>query len=72
MSRVHSRRDFLKFAPPTIAPLSLARSVAAQNPIQPGATTNPATNKPVGGAGITPGPGLAAHDAREIAVPAKG
>ncbi len=71
MSWVHSRRNFLKFAPPTFALLSLARSVAAQNPPQGGATTNPNTNKQAGaggggfgggGGGGGMGPGPAAHD----------
>lgn len=71
MSWVHSRRNFLKFAPPTFALFSLARSVAAQNPPQGGTTTNPNSNRPagsggggggLGGGGIAPGPGPAAHD----------
>ena len=71
MSRVHSRRNFLLFAPATIAFLSLARSVAGQNPPQNGSTSNPNANRPAGGGGlgggfggggIAPGPGPAAHD----------
>lgn len=71
MSRVHSRRKFLLFAPGAVALFSMAQSAHAQNPPQGGSTTNPTTNKPVGGGGggfggggggggLAPGP--AGHD----------
>lgn len=66
MSPDHSRRNFLKFAPGTIALFSMAQAALAQNPPQGG--TNPTGNRPPGsggggggfGHGMAPGP--AGHD----------
>jgi hypothetical protein len=66
MSPDQSRRNFLKFAPGTIALLSMAQAVLAQNPPQGG--SNPTGNRPPGsggggggfGHGMSPGP--AGHD----------
>jgi hypothetical protein len=65
MSPDRSRRNFLKFAPGTIALFSMAQAALAQNPPQGG--SNPTGNRPPGsgggggyGHGIPPGP--AGHD----------
>jgi hypothetical protein len=66
MSPDRSRRNFLKFAPGTIALFSMAQAVVAQNPPQGG--PNPTGNRPPGsgggggglGHGMPPGP--AGHD----------
>jgi hypothetical protein len=68
MTLDHSRRNFLKFAPGTVALFSMARSIFAQNPPPGGATTIPTGTKPSGsggggggyGGGMAPGP--AGHD----------
>jgi hypothetical protein len=68
MSRVHSRRNFLLFAPAAVAPFFMARGVFAQNPPQGGQSGNPNPNRPLGiggGGGFGGGamaPGPAARD----------
>ena len=66
MSPDHSRRNFLKFAPGTIALLSIARGALAQN-APPGGPANPTNKQNTGtgggggfGGGMSPGP--AAHN----------
>lgn len=67
MSWVHSRRDFLKFAPGTLTLFFIAPAIAAQNPPQGSSTTNTNPNRPpnpgagsggggFGGGGLPPGP----------------
>jgi hypothetical protein len=51
MNPDHSRRNFLKFAPGTIALFSIAQSALAQNPPAGGATANPNNNHPSGSGG---------------------
>jgi hypothetical protein len=62
MSRVHSRRNILLFAPGAVALSLVARGVFAQNPPLGGQTiNNPIANRPggAGGGGVAPGPGPA-------------
>jgi hypothetical protein len=64
MSPGHSRRNFLKLAPATVALLSIARRVLAQN-LPPGGPANPTSKQNSGsgggfGGGMPPGP--AAHN----------